>query len=330
MKKIACVGYHATGAGVIDDLFREFDNVAQGKYEVESRLLQDPDGISDLEYNLIENPHRLNSGFAIKRYKQYVERTERSYKKIFGKEWKRISYSYIQSLVKIEYKGYWHGDIWLLNPVLRYYYYAQRAWSKIAPPIFRKPSYYNYFPWLTSFHVDLTREDFLLKTKKYIDDLCKALVGSDSSIDYVVLDQLLSPTNPERYINYVNDIKVIIVDRDPRDLYLHHRLHKDHTLPSTPHEFCITYRDVRPPKQKSDNILYVNFEDMIYKYNSMRSRVLDFVGIEEEHHVYPKKYFNPDISIHGTRQWLRHPEFADDIRIIEKELPEFLYRYESI
>ena len=48
MKKIACVGYHATGAGVIDDLFREFDNVAQGQYEVESRLLQDPDGISDL------------------------------------------------------------------------------------------------------------------------------------------------------------------------------------------------------------------------------------------------------------------------------------------
>ena len=53
MKKIACVGYHATGAGVIDDLFREFDNVAQGQYEVESRLLQDPDGISDLEYNLV-------------------------------------------------------------------------------------------------------------------------------------------------------------------------------------------------------------------------------------------------------------------------------------
>ena len=46
MKKIACVGYHATGAGVIDDLFREFDNVAQGQYEVESRLLQDPDAVS--------------------------------------------------------------------------------------------------------------------------------------------------------------------------------------------------------------------------------------------------------------------------------------------
>ena len=80
MKKIACVGYHATGAGVIDDLFREFDNVAQGMYEVETRLLQDPDGISDLEYNLVENPHRLNSGYALKRYIKYAGNTARSCK----------------------------------------------------------------------------------------------------------------------------------------------------------------------------------------------------------------------------------------------------------
>ena len=72
MKKIACVGYHATGAGVIDDLFREFDNVAQGMYEVETRLLQDPDGVSDLEYYLVDNPHRLNSGYALKRYLKYA------------------------------------------------------------------------------------------------------------------------------------------------------------------------------------------------------------------------------------------------------------------
>ena len=106
MKKIACVGYHATGAGVIDDLFREFDNVTQGQYECEMRVLQDPDGISDLEYNLVENPHRLNSGFAIKRFKKYVDRMDRTYRKIFGKKWKSISYDYAESLAKINYNGF--------------------------------------------------------------------------------------------------------------------------------------------------------------------------------------------------------------------------------
>ena len=33
MKKIACVGYNATGAGVIDDLFREFDKNTGVKLE---------------------------------------------------------------------------------------------------------------------------------------------------------------------------------------------------------------------------------------------------------------------------------------------------------
>lgn len=111
MKKIACVGYHATGAGVIDDLFREFDNVAQGQYEVESRLLQDPDGISDLEYNLVDNPHRLNSGFAVKRFLKYVKTTNRTYTKIFGRKWKQLSEQYAHSLATFEFQGYWHGDV---------------------------------------------------------------------------------------------------------------------------------------------------------------------------------------------------------------------------
>ena len=68
MKKISCVGYHATGSGAVDDYLREFDNIESANYGIESRFLQDPDGISDLEYNLIENPHRLNSGFALKRF----------------------------------------------------------------------------------------------------------------------------------------------------------------------------------------------------------------------------------------------------------------------
>ena len=53
MKKITCVGYHFTGSGVIDDLLRECDNVSQSESEKECRMLQDPDGISDLVFPLV-------------------------------------------------------------------------------------------------------------------------------------------------------------------------------------------------------------------------------------------------------------------------------------
>ena len=42
-----------------------------GDYEF--RFVQDPDGICDLEYNLVLNNHRHNSGYAIKRYEKNVK-----------------------------------------------------------------------------------------------------------------------------------------------------------------------------------------------------------------------------------------------------------------
>lgn len=327
MKKIACVGYHATGSGVIDDLFREFDNVSQGTYEVEARLLQDPDGISDLEYNLVENPHRLNSGYAVKRFLKYVDMTKRSYLKIFGKSWRKISQEYIEELVKIEYPGYWHGDVWLLGKFWQHYLLFRRGIAKVMPKQLRKPAYYNYFPWLTSYHTDITEEQFLRITRSYIDKLCASLNCEDK--EYVVLDQLISPSNPERYIRYVNDLKVIIVDRDPRDVYIHQLNHKDHVLPTDVRQFCEVYRDTRKKISdiSSDRCMYVTFEQLIYHYDEYVSKVIDFIGIDEKHHAYKKMYFDPSKSIKNTKLWEKTDTYSEEVAIIEQELADMLHEF---
>jgi hypothetical protein len=325
MKKIACVGYHATGAGVIDDLFREFDNVTQGQYEVECRVLQDPDGIADLEYNLVENPHRLNSGFAVKRFQNYVKRMSRTYRKIFGKEWESLSDEYVRSIVKINYRGYWHGDIWLLHPVLRYYHLFRRACSKIAPKKLKKPAHYNYFPWLHTYHAYMEEEAFLERTRDYMDRLCESM--NREGKEYVLLDQLYAPGNIGRYVRYMRDAKVIVVDRDPRDVYINQRRAKEHTLPSDPYEFCVAYRDARVKISHAPEevCMYITFEDMVQRYDEMLPKVMKFVGISPEHHVHKQTRFNPDVSVNNIRQWERYPEYEAAIKIIEQELPEFLY-----
>lgn len=327
MKKIACVGYHATGAGVIDDLFREFDNVAQGQYEVESRLLQDPDGIADLEYNLIENPHRLNSGFAIKRFLKYVSTTNRTYTKIFGNQWEKISMRYAQSLIAFEYSGYWHGDVWLLNPFWRYWHKARRALAKISPKLIRKPAYYNYFPWLKSYHVNLTKESFYEYSRDYIDSLCVAM--NVDKKEYIVLDQLLAPGNPVRYANYVRDLKTIIVDRDPRDVYIHQLNHKDHVLPIDVYQFCQEYRDDRKKISElpADKCMEVTFEQLIYHYDEYAEKVIDFIGIDKSHWVKPKSHFDPDRSIKNTKLWEKTNKYQKEIAIIEEKLADMLHEF---
>ena len=328
MRKIACVGYHATGAGVIDDLFREFDNVAQGTYEVETRLLQDPDGISDLEYYLVDNPHRLNSGYELKRFLNYVKLTTRSYRKIFGSRWRELSEEYVDNLVKFSFPGYWHGDVWLLSSFWRNVHSFRRGLAKVTPKRFRKPSYYNYFPWLNSYHVNLTREDFIRITQDYMEKLCREV--NPENKDFVVLDQLISPANPARYARYVNDLKTIIVDRDPRDVYIHQLNHKDHVLPVDPMQFCAVYRDNRKAVSSlpEDECMYVTFEQMIYHYDEYVKKVLDFVGISERNHVQKRQFFDPDKSIKNTKLWEKTDKYADAVAIIEKELPDMLHRFE--
>lgn len=324
VKKIACVGYHATGAGVIDDLFREFDNVAQGQYEVECRVLQDPDGISDLEYNLVENPHRLNSGFAIKRFLKYVKRTQRTYKKIFGDQWMSVSKKYAESIAKIHYNGYWHGDIWLLNPIFQYYFMFRRGLSKIAPKKFKKKSYYNYFPWLYTYHAMETEDDFLQKTRDYMEALCDSMNSKNK--EFVLLDQLYAPGNIARYERYIRDTKTIIVDRDPRDVYIFQQIIGEHTLPKNPKEFCIVYRDSRIKFSEADskNTLYVTFEDLIYHYDECVNKVIEFVGIDKKHWTSPKSHFDPQISIKNTKLWEKTDKYKEEIKIIEKELADML------
>ena len=167
-KYITCISYHGTGSGAVDDFFREFDNFASAESEVECRYLQDPDGIADLEYNLIENPHRLNSGFALKRYKIFARKTSYTYQKIFGKKWKQYADEYVDSLMKFCYNGYWHGDLRIIPSYKLAIYYFRRAWSKIMPKKYRKATYYNYFPKIKSYHSFISEEEFLKKRKNIL------------------------------------------------------------------------------------------------------------------------------------------------------------------
>lgn len=329
MKIIGCVGYHGTGAGVIDDLLRECDNVAHGGYECESRFLHDADGISDLEYNLVENPHRLNSGFAVRRFLKYAEMNNRQLSKVYGSSWLKLAKAYANSITKFEYEGYKGWEVALFPLHERICEKLQRTINKVLPKNIRKPAWYNYYPNAKTLHSVCTENEFLEKTRLFVNELSLCIPHKKND-EFVVMDQLIPGKNLSRYIRYIPNAKVIIVDRDPRDLYIRQRTLRDHVLPNNVMQFCEYYKDIRPQKNVNEtpsNILFVTFEDMIYNYDNMIKKVFAFLGINLIHHISPKSFFNPDKSIVGTRMWLKYPEYTDDIKIIEKMLPEFLYNY---
>ena len=180
---------------------------------------------------------------------------------------------------------------------------------------------------MEEYAVNITSERFLDETRKYCDKLCEVL--NKQNKEYVVLDQAVSPQNPDRYLKYINDLKIIVVDRDPRDVYINDIIiNQDNVLPKDVKEFCYIFKASRKKiDTKSKDVLFINFEDMIYDYDNTTKKVMDFLGLKEKNHIKPKQIFIPEKSKNNTKLWEKYNEYSKEMKFIEKELKEFIYKY---
>ena len=328
MKKVTCISYHNSGSGAVDDFLREFEGIQFAPSDVEARFLQDPDGISDLEFNLVDNWHRLNSGYAIKRFEEFARYYNHTYSLIFGKEWKRLTDEYVRNLVDFSFPGYWHADVRLQSETSQLIYKFRRGLSKLAPKGYRKSPDYNYYPKLVSYYSKPDRDEFYRITREFCEKLCESLWREGT--DYIVLDQCVSTTNISRYLKYIDDLKVIVVDRDPRDLYIQGTRAKTHVLPHDPVLYAkqfIGMRETIETELKNPNVIRIQFEDLIYDYDNTTQRICDYLGLESQKHKHVKQYFNPAISIRNTQIWKSDPRFDKEISILGEYLEEFLYSF---
>ena len=77
----------------------------------------------------------------------------------------------------------------------------------------------------------------------------------------------------------------------------------------------------------SKKVLRVHFEDLIYKYEETVKTIENFVGFDSDKHINKKRRFNPDLSIKNTQLFNGKTDYENEIKIIEKELKEYLYEF---
>ncbi|HAT4217980.1 hypothetical protein P5E41_10250 [Clostridium perfringens] len=333
MKVISCASYYGTGSSAITDFFSEFDNV-YSLTNYEFRFLQDPDGISDLEFNLIENHNRHNSGHSIKRFKKLVDFNagtffNKRYEPFFNNQYKQISYDYIKELTDFSFNGYWFYDFYDRGKL---FYYRKMLPGKIYRKLFpskSESSFKKILPNEITYCSHPSEEKFLRCTRAYVSKLVK--IANKDNKPYIMVDQMVPPSNVSRYTRYFEDIKVFVVERDPRDVYLLAKyVWKARVIPTESVElFCQWFRYTRlhrkTEKYNSENTILIQFEDLIYHYDETIQKIMTWVGISAEHHEKAKQYFNPDKSINNTKLWEKYPQYIDEIRKLEELLPEYLY-----
>lgn len=337
MKVISCASYYGTGSSAITDYVSEFDGIFSMTDE-EFRFIQDPDGIDDLEFHLVENHNRHNSGHALKRYKRLVDFYDgnifgRKYAPFFHDRWKEISYKYIDSLTDFTFKGWWMYDLYDRGD---FYYFRKRIANKILHKTIWRNSPERT---LNTMKSEITycgapsEEEFVERTRRYIDEL---LTEASGGADTVMVDQIVPPSNLARYTRYFDNIKVVVVDRDPRDLYLLEKMEwRDGVIPHEDVEtFVKWYRYTRAHRQSEVfdplTALFVRFEDLVYRYEEETPRIKEFLGFNEIDHKYPMTKFVPEHSKKNTRKWLEYPELAHEVTYIEQELSEYIYDYSLV
>lgn len=336
MRIITCASYYGTGSSAVTDLVTEFDTVKSlGDYEF--RFLQDPDGIADLQYHLVENHNRHNSGHALKRYKKLVDfhagnRFIHRYETYFHGQWKSLSYQYIDSLTEFSFNGWWQYD--LLDRGVGFYY-RELLLNKLYKMTFGRHNerVLNVLPKEITYCAHPTREEFTKKTKAYLSALMQA--ANPENAPFLMVDQLLPPSQLDCFLPYFDDIRVVVVERDPRDIYvLEKMVWKTNVIPTqSPEIFCKWYRYTRAHRKTEvydpERVLLIQFEDLVYHYEATVCKICEFLGLKEADHTQKREKFDPAWSIKNTRQW-EHFDIGADIAYIEKELAEYIYDYSAI
>ncbi|MEI3251455.1 MAG: hypothetical protein V8R79_01410 [Candidatus Gastranaerophilaceae bacterium] len=76
----------------------------------------------------------------------------------------------------------------------------------------------------------------------------------------------------------------------------------------------------------SNKVLRINFEDLIYNYDTKIKEITKFLGFKESDHINKKTRFIPEMSIKNT-QLFRKEEYREECKVIEKELKKYLYEF---
>ncbi len=348
LKIISCAGYGNTGSSIITDYFQEFScitSLAGSKFEF--TLLHENDGIRDLEYALLEG-NRLKTDLAIKRFLQLVHMLNcqnpsgPNYKDFFNGKFLEYVHDYIKSLGIITWQyGWWHR-IFECKPekkILRYVMTdrfnreVRKCGYDLYEPDAWRPSFTNY---TEEFYCFISRENFINRTKYFLNKLFLEIAGDT---EYVFIDQLFPANVNSGYLKYFDFAKVIIVDRDPRDLYFANKVFwGSGYIPSeNVKTFVNWFKMTRKCAEKEKDILHINFEDMVYEPEKTQEKICEFTGLNKRYHDKPKTHLFIEKSRTNTMFYentlLTDSSYEDklkqDITYIETELKDHLFPFEN-
>ena len=75
----------------------------------------------------------------------------------------------------------------------------------------------------------------------------------------------------------------------------------------------------------SNNLLLVNFEDLVLKYDKTIVKIINFLELNNSKRSNKKLFFNPSLSIKNVMIGKKYANLPE-VKLIEKKLAKYLYK----
>lgn len=343
---ITTTGYYSTGSSAVYDLLREYSPCTEEMNRnnpIEHIFLYMPNGLFDLEDKLLIGNSIHRSDEAMNAFYQSMKdlydnnyQVFGNYKKRYGKRFMDAVEKLIEGLTEYKVKGNWYYDNKMQFSLVH-------TVASTLHTICKQPVNANYFENIgcrDKYSDNITRyafpseTAFYKKASAFIREFFSMAQGNSQGV--LLLDHLILPHNVFRLSNYLegNELKVIIVDRDPRDVYIdiRKRQKRDRKVPPVPvdpKDFVGFWRALRESErvdERPEQVLRIQYEDLFYKYEETVALIEGFCGFTPDQHKYPGRFFNPTLSNTFLRQYKVDEKWTTIIKYFEDNLQEYLYK----
>ena len=328
---VAVGGYRSSGGTAVLDVLKEVETYSVPN--VEFRLFCDPYGLIDLQTAIFERIDPEKIDIACKDFLWLTEsffrttkrfsKTGLHYEKHISPNFKKLSDEYINEISQFKYLMHWHILDFKKSFIKDMYH---RYKKKITSRFFEEEAYYCY-PSL---------EEFYSITQNYLEKIFQNFSNQNKNVSNIALHNAIPYYNYNdvvKCLKYHKNFKAIIVDSDPRDVFLRlpvkafsRYLNPNKTLQveNFINFFKIT-RQSRDRLSNHPNIKLIMLEDLVLNYKKTINGLFDFLNIDFNNHIYQKKYFDPSKSKNEIMLWKKISENSTVFKEIEKKLNKYLY-----
>ena len=284
MKIVITIGTGNSGCGAIHDFLIDNTKYKSPFKGQEFRMIHDPDGILNLYHNFFKNPSINNSSNAIMRFKNYINNLinlkiniNNKSIKIYDEKILSLSDEYIKNITTLNYNAFPQFV------AIQTSFFKKKIFN-LKKKFFKSGDNHSLF----KMYLPVKEDVFLKQSKIYLNKIIK-IQSANKKLNYLVLDQALNMLNFTEIFPYFDDVKIILVTRDPRGIYNSMKTRKSAAYPDdslkvwtewygqTMQKFHDYKRKI--PKKYSKYILEIKFEDFVRNYEREQKKILNFLNI---------------------------------------------------